>query len=390
MPRVSLTGNDAGAEAFRQINPDVVPAYPITPQTELMHKFADFVANGIVDTEMILVESEHSAMSAAVGASAAGARTMSATSANGLALMHEILYCASGNRLPIVLAEINRALSAPINIHCDHSDTMGSREAGWIQIYVEDSQEVYDSLIMAMRIAENPEVMLPVMVNFDGFVISHTNQVLDTLEDADVAKFVGEYQPKNMLLDIANPKTYGPLDLQDYYFEHKRQQSEAMKRVPNTIIKVCEEYSAISSRQYGLIERYKLDDAEIAIVVLGSTAGTTKVVVDELRDSGIKAGLVKIRLFRPFPGREIAEALRNVKAIAVLDRSETFSNQGGPVFIETKAALYGGNTPIVDYIYGLGGRDIDTTMIGQVFTDLQHIVKEGPTEEMVHFLGVRE
>ena len=390
MPRLSLTGNDAGAEAFRQINPDVVPAYPITPQTELMHKFADFVADGVVDSEMILPESEHSAMSAAVGASAAGARVMSATSANGLALMHEILYCASGNRLPIVLAVINRALSAPINIHCDHSDTMGSREAGWIQIYVENSQEIYDSLIMAIRIAEDPEIRLPLMVAFDGFVLSHTNQVLDTLEDADVTKFVGEYNPENTLLDIDNPKTFGPLDLQDYYFEHKRQQAEAMKRVPDKVIKVAEEYAAISGRQYGLLERHRLDDAEVAVAVLGSTAGTTKVVVDQLRDAGVRAGLLRIRMFRPFPGKEIAEALKNAKVIAVLDRADTFSNQGGPAFIETKAALHGDNRPIVNYIYGLGGRDIDTTMIGSVFDDLQRILKEGPAEEKVNYLGVRE
>ena len=390
MPRVSLTGNDAGAEAFRQINPDVVPAYPITPQTELMHKFADFVSDGLVDTEMILAESEHSALSAAIGAAAAGARVMSATSANGLALMHEMLYCASGNRLPIVLAEINRALSAPINIHCDHSDTMGSREAGWIQIYAENSQEVYDSLIIAVPLAEDSEIRLPVMVTFDGFVISHTNQVLDTLEDAEVAKFVGGYNPKDTLLDVANPKTFGPLDLQDYYFEHKRQQAEAMKRVPDKLIKYGEEYAGISGRQYGLIERYRLDDAEIAIVVLGSTAGTVKVVVDQLRESGVRAGILRIRMFRPFPAKEIAEALKNVSAIAVLDRSDSFSNEGGPAFIETKAALYGGNKPMVNYIYGLGGRDIDTDHIGSVFSDLQHILKEGPTEERVYYLGVRE
>ena len=390
MQRLSLTGNDAGAEAFRQINPDVVPAYPITPQTELMHKFADFVSDGMVDTEMILAESEHSAMSAAIGASAAGARVMIATSANGLALMHEMLYCASGNRLPIVMGEINRALSAPINIHCDHSDTMGSREAGWIQIYAENSQEIYDSLIMVICIAEDPEIRLPVMVTFDGFVLSHTNQVLDTIEDAEVTKFVGEYNPEHTLLDIENPKTFGPLDLQDYYFEHKRQQSEAMKKVPDKVIKVAGEYAAISGRQYGLIERCRLDDAEIAVVVLGSTAGTAKVVVDQLRDSGIKAGLLRIRMFRPFPAKEIVEALKNVKAIAVLDRAETFSNQGGPAFIETRAALYGDNKPIVNYIYGLGGRDINTVQINSVFNDLQHILKEGPAEQKVYYLGVRE
>ena len=228
------------------------------------------------------------------------------------------------------------------------------------------------------------------MVTFDGFVISHTNQVLDLLEDDAVRKFIGEYKPEGYLLDIANPRTYGPLDLQDYYFEHKRQQSEAMKRVPNMFIKISEEYAAISGRQYGLIERYKLDDAEIAVVVMGSTAGTAKVVVDQLREGGVKAGLLKVRLFRPFPAEEIAEALKNVKAVAVLDRAETFSNQGGPLFLETKAGMYGSTTPMVDYIYGLGGRDIDTEQITSVYNDLQHVLKEGPAAEKVFFLGVRE
>jgi pyruvate ferredoxin oxidoreductase alpha subunit len=389
MPRVSLTGNDAGAEAMRQINPDVVPAYPITPQTELMHKFADFVADGEVETEMILVESEHSAMSAAVGASAAGARTMIATSSQGFALMHEVLYIAAGNRLPIVMADVNRALSAPINIHCDHSDTMGSRDAGWVQIFCENSQEVYDSLIMAIPLAEDRKIRIPVMINYDGFIISHTNQVLDTLEDEQVKKFVGEYKPQHFLLNLANPVTFGPLDLQDYYFEHRRQLAEAMKRVPEKLLKIAKEYSAISKREYGLFEKYKLDDAEIAMIVLGSTAGTAKEVVDQYRANGVKLGLLRVRLFRPFPAKEIVEALKNVKAIAVLDRSDSLSNQGGPVFIEIKAALYGKNIPIANYIYGLGGRDIEPKQINTVANDLIHITKEGPAQ-MVHYLGVRE
>lgn len=389
MPRLSLTGNDAGAEAMRQINPDVVPAYPITPQTELMHKFADFVADGEVDTEMILVESEHSAMSAAVGASAAGARTMIATSSQGLALMHEILYIAAGNRLPIVMSEINRALSAPINIHGDHSDSMGSRDAGWVQIFCENSQEIYDSLIMAIPLAEDPAIRIPVMVTFDGFIISHTNQVLDTLEDEQVKKFVGEYKPEHSLLDIANPVTFGPLDLQDYYFEHRRQLAEAMTRVPEKLLKIAKDYAVISKRQYGLFEKYKLDDAEIAMVILGSAAGTAKEVVDQYRANGVKLGLLRVRMFRPFPAKEIAEALKNVKAIAVLDRSDSLSNQGGPVFIEIKAALYGKTTPVVNYIYGLGGRDIESTQINTVVNDLIHITKEGPAR-MVNYLGIRE
>lgn len=387
--RVSITGNDAGAEAMRQINPDVVAAYPITPQTELMHKFADYVSDGEVDTELILVESEHSAMSACVGAAAAGARVLTASSANGLALMWEVLYIASGNRLPIMMSIINRALSAPINIHCDHSDTMGARDSGWIQLYCENSQEVYDNVIQAVRIGEDPRIRLPVMVNFDGFVISHTNEVVDLLEDDKVKKFVGEYKAPYSLLDIAKPATFGPLDLQDYYFEHKRQQSEAMTFVPDKVAAVGKEFGELSGREYGLTDAYQLDDAEIAIVVAGSTAGTTKVVIDELRERGMKAGLLKIRMFRPFPAGEIAAALEHIKAIAVLDRAETFSNQGGPIFLETKAALYGRQTPMCNYIYGLGGRDVNTEHIHTVYSDLQHVVAEGPAK-MVSFLGVRE
>jgi pyruvate ferredoxin oxidoreductase alpha subunit len=374
---------------MRQINPDVVAAYPITPQTELMHKFADFYSDGVVDTELILVESEHSAMSACVGAAAAGARVATATSANGLALMWEILYAASGNRLPIVMAVINRALSAPINIHCDHSDTMGARDSGWIQLFCENSQEVYDSMIQAVRIAEDPEIRLPVMINFDGFVISHTNEVLEILEDDEVKKFVGQYKSPYSLLDIKKPATFGPLDLQDYYFEHKRQQSEAMSKVPAKVIAIGEEYGKLSGRPYSLIETYKMEDAEIAVVGSGSTMGTTSVVVDELREKGVKAGLVKVRMFRPFPAEAIADAVRNVKALAVVDRAETFSNQGGPLFLETKAALYDLKIPVCNYIYGLGGRDIHTEHVHSVFADLQHVAAEGPAQ-MVNFLGLRE
>ncbi len=387
--RLSLTGNDAAAEAMRQINPDVVAAYPITPQTELMHKFAEYVHDGVVDTELILVESEHSAMSACVGAAAAGARVMTATASQGLALMWEVLYVASGNRLPIVMTVINRAMSAPINIHCDHSDTMGARDSGWIQMYCEDSQEAYDSVIQGVRIAEDKNIMLPLMVNLDGFVLSHTSEVVDILDDQQVKDFIGLYEPKYSVLDVEKPVTFGPLDLQDYYFEHKRQQSEAVKYIPAKVIQVGKEYAKISGREYSLFELYSMEDAEIAVIVAGSAAGTTKAVIDQLRAKGIKAGLLRIRLFRPFPAEEIAKALKGVKAIAVLDRAETFSNQGGPIFLEVKAALYGGTTPVVNYIYGLGGRDINMEQIAWVYGDLQHVVKEGPAQ-MVQYLGVRE
>ena len=274
---MTLTGNDAGAEAMRQIDPDVVAAFPITPQTELMHKFAEHVADGDVKAELVLVESEHSAMSATVGAAAAGARPMTATSANGLALMWEIVYIAASYRLPIVMPVVNRALSGPINIHCDHSDTMGCRDTGWIQLYSENAQEVYDNILQAIRIAEHPDVLLPVMVTFDGFIISHTVEVMEALEDVEARKWVGEYEPKYTLLNTDSPVTFGPLDLQDYYFEHKRQQVEAMSHAPDVIREVGRDYGKLSGRAYDLFERYELDDAELAVVALGSTCGTAKV-----------------------------------------------------------------------------------------------------------------
>ena len=389
---LALTGNDAGAYAMLQINPDVVAAYPITPQTELMHKFAEFVSNGKVDTEFVLVESEHSAMSAVVGASAAGCRAMTATSSNGLALMWEIVYIASGNRLPITMAMVNRALSAPINIHCDHSDSMGARDTGWIQLFSESSQEVYDNMIQAIRIAENKDVLLPVMVTLDGFVLSHTIERVDLLDETVVRDFVGTYTAEYPLLNTEKPLTYGPLDLQDYYFEHKRQQVEAMKNAKDVILSVADEFAQLSGRKYGLFEEYKLEDAEIAVVVLGSTAGTAKAVVDNLRAEGVKAGMLKLRAFRPFPHEELVEALKSMKAIAVMDRSASFGALGGPVFAELRSAFYGNvsGIPLVNYIYGLGGRDVPDTDIEIVYRDLDKIASSGEVGELVTYLGVRE
>ncbi|MBD3349225.1 MAG: pyruvate ferredoxin oxidoreductase [Candidatus Eisenbacteria bacterium] len=390
--RLTLTGNDAGAEAMRQIDPDVVAAFPITPQTELMHKFAEHVADGDVKAEFVLVESEHSAMSATVGAAAAGARAMTATSANGLALMWEIVYIAASYRLPIVMPVINRALSGPINIHCDHSDTMGCRDSGWIQLYSEGAQEVYDNLLQAVRIAEDPDVLLPVMVTFDGFIISHTAEVLDALEDAEARKWVGEYLPKYSLLNTEDPVTFGPLDLQDYYFEHKRQQVEGMRAAPDVIRRVGREYGELTGRPYDLLERYRTDDADLVIIALGSTCGTAKTVVDWMRDEGKKVGLLKIRAFRPFQEKEVAESLKGAQAIGVLDRSISFGAPGGPVHKEIRAALYGADcdTPIVNYIYGLGGRDISTDHIRTVFEELEKLPGSPTPEDNIRFIGLRE
>jgi pyruvate ferredoxin oxidoreductase alpha subunit len=390
--RVGKTGNEAVAEAMRQINPDVVAAYPITPQTEIVQIFSSFVANGKVDTEFVTVESEHSAMSATVGAASAGARSMTATSANGLAFMWEIVYIAAGMRLPIVMPVVNRALSGPLNIHCDHSDTMGARDSGWIQLFSENAQEAYDNAVQAPRIAENPDVKLPVMVTMDGFIISHAMEVMEILEDEKVREFIGKYVPENPLLDVDNPVTLGPVDLQDWNFEHKRQQAEAMRNAKPVILDVASEYAKLTGRKYGLFEEYKLDDADIAIVVLGSTAGTAKVAVNALRAKGVRAGMLKMRVFRPFPAEEIADALKHVKAVAVMDRSDSFNAVGGPVFVDVRSALYDvDNGPkIVNYIYGIGGRDVTPDHVKTVYADLAKIAETGQVENPLTYLGIRE
>jgi len=391
---VALTGNEAVAEAMRQIDPDVVAAYPITPQTELMHAFADSVANGKVSTEFVLVESEHSAMSATVGASAAGARAMTATSSQGLALMWEVVQIASSLRLPIVMPVVNRALSGPINIHCDHSDTMGCRDSGWIQIFSENSQEAYDNTLIALRVAEHPKILLPVMVTLDGFIISHTMERLEILNDEVVKRFIGEYHPDHPLLDTRNPVTVGPLDLQDYYFEHKWQEAEAQLVAAELIPSLLKEFAALSGREYNVIEEFEMDDAEMAIVVLGSTAGTTKNVVEELRREGKRVGMVKIRVYRPFPAREITRALTKVKVVAVLDRSIAFGSAGGPVFDEVRSAFFGsGVSPtelkVVNYLYGLGGRDVKHSDIKSVYNELAALLHEGTSNGVVRCLGLR-
>jgi len=389
---IAITGNEAVVYAIKQINPDVMAAYPITPQTALIQKFSEYVADGLVDTEFVTVESEHSAMSACVGAAAAGGRVMTATSANGLALMFEILYVASSNRLPIIMPMVNRALSGPINIHCDHGDSMAARDSSWIQIYSENVQEAYDNTIQAVRIAEHMEVRLPIMVMYDGFITSHGVECVEFLDDDKVAKFVGEYPPCYPLLDVNHPVTYGPLDLYDYYFEHKRQQIEAMRKAKKVVLEIGKEFKKAFGREYKLFEEYRLSDAERAIVVLSSTAGTAKEVVDELRTKGEKVGLLKLRLFRPFPYKEIAQALSHLKAIAILDRSNSFGAFGGPLFTEIRSSLLEtGKVPQnVNYIYGLGGRDINQVDIASIYADLENIIKTGKVEERVKYFGVRE
>ena len=390
--RERLSGNEAVATAMKQINPDVVAAFPITPSTEIPQYFSTFVANGSVDTEFVAVESEHSAMSACIGAEAAGARAMTATSANGLSLMWEMIYIASSLRLPIVLNLVNRAVSGPLNIHCDHSDAMGVRDSGWIMLFSENNQEAYDNTLMANRIAENENVQLPIMVCQDGFITSHAIENIQLENDEEVKKFVGKYTPKHYLLNSNEPIAVGPLDLQAYLFEHKAQQSNAMKAAKKVILDVAKDFETWTGRKYGLFEEYKLDDAEIAIVCMNSTAGTTKFVVDNLRQKGIKAGLLKIRVYRPFPGKEISNALSNLKAIAVLDKSDSLNAIGGALFEDVSSSMYvnNKNVPMCNYIYGIGGRDTTTTDIESVYNDLLEIVKNGKIENPYRYLGLRK
>ncbi|MFQ6097604.1 MAG: transketolase C-terminal domain-containing protein, partial [Armatimonadota bacterium] len=390
MPKlVAMEGNQAASEALRQIEPDVVAAYPITPQTEVVQWFASYVADGRVKTEFVPVESEHSAMSACVGAAAARARVMTATSACGMALMWEILYVASSLRLPICMVLVNRALSGNINIHCDHSDSMGARDSGWLQLYSENAQEAYDNIIQAPRIAE--DLRLPVMVCYDGFLISHSVEGVQLEDDDAVKNFVGEYDAgPYSLLDFDNPVTVGPLDLWDFYFEHKRSQMEAYLPAKQVVLQVGADFGDRFGRQYGLMELHEMDDADVAIISLGSTAGTVIDVASDLRRQGLKAGAIKLRSFRPFPARELADAVKSLKALAVLDRCGVYGSQFAPLATETMTALFhaGVRLPVVDYVYGLGGRMVHPEDLVSVFHDLQDVAAAGAVEEPVRCLGL--
>jgi pyruvate ferredoxin oxidoreductase alpha subunit len=390
--RVALTGNEAVAQAMRQINPDVVAAYPITPQTDIVQYFSQYVADGRVKTEFVTVESEHSAMSATIGASAAGSRAMTATSSQGLALMWEMIYIAASFRLPIVMPVVNRTLSGPINIHCDHSDSMGARDSGCIQLYSETAQEAYDNTLMALKIAEDPRVMLPVMVMQDGFITSHSLENLYIEDDAAVASWAGDYKPEHPLLDIRHPLSIGGLDMAEYFYEHKMSQIEAIYNAGVVVDEVSRAFEKRFGRKYSHFDSYMLDDAEIAIVILNSAAGTARPVIDALRKDGIKAGLLKPRMFRPFPAEELAAALKHVKALAICDRAESFSGNGGPLFSEVRSALY--SVPVrpltAGYVYGLGGRNFGPKAVKQVFDELSIIAKTGHVKKTITHLGVRE
>lgn len=391
--RERLSGNEAVAYAIKQINPDVMPAFPITPSTEIPQYVANYIANGEIDTEFIHVESEHSAMSATVGASAAGARAVTATSSCGMALMWEELYVAASNRLPIVLALVNRALSGPININADHSDSMGARDSGWIQIYAESNQEVYDNFLQAYPIAENEKVHLPVMVCQDGFITSHGVENIYLVEDEKVKDFVGEYNPKHYLLNTEEKLAVGPYAVSCYYMETKRGQRQAMIEARQVILDVAARFEKMTGRKYGFFEEYQMEDAEYAVVLIGSAAGTCKAAIDHIRStSGKKVGLIKIRVFRPFPEEELAKALSKVKAVAIMDRSEMFSATSGPLGAEVRAAMYQARctADTVNYFYGLGGRDITVPDFEQVYDKLETLAETHTIMDMYTYIGLRD
>ena len=389
--RERLSGNEAAAIAMKQINPDVVAAFPITPSTEIPQYFSTFVSNGTVDTEFVAVESEHSAMSACIGAQAAGGRAMTATSANGLSLMWEMIYIASSLRLPIVMSLVNRAVSGPLNIHNDHSDAMGVRDSGWIQLFSENNQEAYDNLVMAHRIAEHKDVLLPLMVCQDGFITSHSIENIELIEDEKVKEFVGKYKPEHYLLDHENPMAIGPLDLQAHLFEHKTQQAMAMRNAKKVILDVAADFEKMTGRKYGFFEEYKMEDAEVVVVCMNSTAGTAKVTADKLREQGVKAGVLKVRVFRPFPAEEIAKALSKAKAVAVLDKADSLNAAGGALFEDVTSGMFVNKTyvPTVNYVYGIGGRDTKSDDIETVYNDLLEIAKTGDIGNPYRYLGVR-
>ena len=400
---MALNGDEAVAYAVKQSDVDVVAAYPITPQTIIVEKFSEYVANGEVQTEFICTESEHSALAACLAASVTGARTFTASASAGLALMHEMLFVTSGCRAPVVMAIANRALSAPLNIHGDQSDSMAERDSGWVQLYVENSQEAYDAIIQAFKIAEDTNVLLPVIIGLDGFTLSHSLENVNVLPSETVSEFVGTRKLPNVLthegknvpfkLDPDNPMTMGPIAFPNYYFEFKRQQEEAMKNALKLIKEVNSEYAKISGRSYGngLVDAYRLEDAEVAIVCVGSTSGTIKTIVDELRQEGLKVGLLRLRTFRPLPVEEIRSSLENVKAIGVMDKSMSFGGEGGAVFHEVRHALYDAkNHPqIVNYIYGLGGRDSSPRELRRVYDDLFALLRGGQAKT-VNYIGLRE
>jgi pyruvate ferredoxin oxidoreductase alpha subunit len=386
-----MDGNSAIAEAVKQVNPDVVVVHPITPATPMAEKIASFVANGQMDTEIVNVESGHSAISGCIGASAAGGRVFTASSSQGLISMHEVLYIAASLRLPIVSGVADRALSAPENLYADHSEAMAERDRGWIQLFSENPQEAYDNLVQAYKIAEHLSVRTPVMVGMDAFSTSHCLENLSIEPAAEVDSFLGKFVPAVSLLDSEHPVTIGSHAFSDYYFEHKANQWQGIEEARKVIKEVGKEFGDRFGRYYGFFESYKMEDADFVLLLMGSAAGTAKEAVDQLRSQGEKVGLLKLRVLRPFPYREIIENLSNCIAVAILDRAFSPGTLGGPLFNETRAALYDApRKPLIfPYIYGLGGRDLGITHLVKIFKEIKENVETDDVLLEVRWVGLR-
>ena len=386
-----MSGNEAVAFAIKQINPDVMPAFPITPSTEIPQMVSTYIANGEMDTEFIPVESEHSSMSATIGAEAAGARSLTATSSCGLALMWEELLIAASDRMPCALALVNRTLSGPININCDHTDSMGARDTGWIQIYAENNQEAYDNFIQAYPIAEDIRVHLPIMICQDGFITSHAVENIVLNEDEDVKEFVGEYKPEEFLLNPGKPIAIGPYAISNYAMEARRAQEEAMENAYVVIKEVAQKYKEKFGRGFEYFEEYKTQDADYIMLIMGSAAGTAKQAVDDLRAKGMKVGVLKLRVFRPFPAKDIANALKNCKAVAIMDRVESYNGHGGPLSAEVRAGLFENkvNIEAVCYTYGLAGRDFTVDHVYSIFEELQDVVNTNKKVKQHRYINLR-
>lgn len=383
-----IDGNEAAAIAAKLARVKVVSAYPITPQTPVVEKIAEFIANGELDAEFIKVESEHSAMSACIGAAATGVRTFTATSSQGLMLMSEMLFAAAGMRLPIVMANANRALSAPLNIWCDHQDSMAVRDSGWIQFYCENNQEILDSIIQAFRIAE--EVMIPVMVSYEGFILSHTAEPVDIPEQAEVDEFL-PLQTYPYPLDPEKPVTLGAVGVPEYYMEIRSMLQEEMLSAKKTVVEVGRKFRRKFGRKSEIVEGYRTKDADVVIVTLGSLAGSLREIVDRYRKRGTRVGMVKLRLFRPFPEKEILELLEGVKGVGVLEKNISLGSAGA-VFLDLGAALAITRKPpvLLDFICGLGGRDVTDLQIAMAIRETAKVAKAGKTKHPVRWLGLRE
>jgi len=378
----AMTGGYAVAEALRQMHPDVMAVYPITPQTPIIETYAKMKADGLVETEIVQVESEHSAMSATIGASATGARAVTASSSQGILYMAETLPVASGLGLPIIMCVSSRALSAPLNIHGEHGDVMAVRDLGWVQMFAENAQDAYDQTIIALKLAE--EISAPVMPIMDGFHTSHTTERIEILDDEIVADFVGERKVEQSLTDFKNPITIGTLALQNTYFEFKLDQEKVMQGAKSAFEKITAEFAKISGRKHELFEKYRIDDAERVIVMMGATAGTAKEMVDKLREKGKKVGLLKINLYRPFPYKEVGEQLAHIRKIAVLDRAISFGAYP-PLYQDIMTSLHFAASQkheVASYIYGLGGRDTMQAHIERVYKDLE----EGEISQEIKYL----